>query len=131
MNTKNNAPLNALRHHVTGAIERGEAVAIAGIPNMDKPTAGPWTVTCDDNVTGIYYLRTAQGVPHFSEDKANARLMAASKEMFEALQVAAKLIPLARGHFPKSIHNGDKFALENACATIGKAIAKAEGRLQS
>lgn len=26
------APLQALRHYVTGAIERGEAVAIAGIP---------------------------------------------------------------------------------------------------
>jgi hypothetical protein len=38
------------------------------------------------------------------------------------VQVAAELIPLARGHFPKSIHNGDKFALENACATIPARI---------
>lgn len=28
---KNNPALNALRHHVTGAIERGEAVAIAAV----------------------------------------------------------------------------------------------------
>ena len=35
-------PLAALRHHVTGAIERGEAQAIAGIPA--KPAA-PWR--CD------------------------------------------------------------------------------------
>ena len=27
-----NTPLAALKHHVTGAIERGESVAIAGIP---------------------------------------------------------------------------------------------------
>lgn len=27
-----NTPLQRLRHHVTGAIERGEAKAIAGIP---------------------------------------------------------------------------------------------------
>lgn len=34
----NREPLERLRHHVTGAIERGEAVAIVEVP------ANPWTV---------------------------------------------------------------------------------------
>lgn len=45
MNTKPNRPLDRLRHHVTGAIERGEAQAIV----EQKPpgqsvqfTPGPW-----------------------------------------------------------------------------------------
>ena len=37
MNTKNETPgqalLRRLRHHVTGAIERGEAQAIVGVPS--------------------------------------------------------------------------------------------------
>lgn len=36
---KTNPPLSALRHHVTGAIERGEKTAIAGIPDQ-APDAG-------------------------------------------------------------------------------------------
>jgi len=35
------APLNALRHHVTGAIERGEAVAIEEIPAAPRPSNRP------------------------------------------------------------------------------------------
>ena len=49
-------------------------------------------------------------------------------EAMEALRFVAGLIPTARGHFPKSIRNSDTFRLENACATIGKALARLEGR---
>lgn len=47
--------------------------------------------------------------------------------MLEALEYAAQFIPTARRRFPKSIKNRDSFQLENVCATIGTAIAKAKG----
>lgn len=50
-------------------------------------------------------------------------------ELLEACQEAMKLVEVARQYFPKSIHNGDKFKLENTCAMIGNAIAKTEGKL--
>jgi hypothetical protein len=52
----------------------------------------------------------------------------AAQDMYEALKEADKLIKLARQFFPKSIQNPDKFQLENTCAAIGKALAKAEGK---
>jgi len=63
-------------------------------------------------------------------DEANARLMAAAPVMLEALRYAAELIPTARRYFPKSVKFSDRFQLENVCATIGKAIAQAEGGAQ-
>lgn len=52
---------------------------------------------------------------------------AAAPALLEALEYVEKLIPVARKYFPKSIRNSDSFQLENACATIGKAIHKAGG----
>lgn len=49
-------------------------------------------------------------------------LMRENERMREALRYAAELIPTARNYFPKSIHNGDRFRLENTCAAIGKAL---------
>lgn len=65
----------------------------------------------------------------FETEQANARLIAAAPEMLEALEHAAKLIKTARQYFPKNMHNGDKFDLENTCACIGNVIAKAKGQL--
>ncbi len=59
------------------------------------------------------------------EALANAALIAAAPDMLEALNDAAETIKKARRYFPKSIKNGDRFDLENTCATIGKAIQKA------
>lgn len=58
----------------------------------------------------------------------NCTLHKSAPDMYEALKEAAKLIELARQFFPKSMHNSDKFQLENTCAAIGKAIAKVEGK---
>jgi len=64
-----------------------------------------------------------EGLP---EGQANAALIAAAPELLEACKYAAELVKVARQYFPKSIKNSDKFQLENVCATIGKAIHKAE-----
>ena len=61
---------------------------------------------------------------------AVARAVATGEDAIEALNYAAKLIETARRYFPKSMKNSDKFNLENTCATVGKAIHKAEGRGQ-
>lgn len=62
-----------------------------------------------------------------AEATANAVLISAAPELFEACRMAMELIRMVRNsrHFPKSMHNSDKFQLENACAAIGKAIHKA------
>lgn len=57
----------------------------------------------------------------------NARLIATSPELLAACKMAAKLILTARQYYPKSMHNNNKFDLENTNATIMAAIAKAEG----
>lgn len=40
----------------------------------------------------------------------------------EALKEAANVINLARRYFPKSMHNADKFTLEQTCAAVNKAL---------
>ncbi len=60
--------------------------------------------------------------------RENAAMRLAHEEMLEALKEAQKIISTAREYFPKSIKNTDRFNLENTCACIGTAIAKAEGR---
>ena len=60
--------------------------------------------------------------------KDDARLISAAPDMYEALALTKELIKVARSHFPKAIHNSDRFQLELTCAAIGKALAKAEGK---
>lgn len=111
-------------------------------PPAEKPqqaerqhTPGPWRVGDNGNtvfgppmglppliVANCDYQQTRAG----GSKKANARLIAAAPDLLEALKYAQKLIEVARRHFPVSMHHSDKFQLENTCATIGKAIAKAE-----
>lgn len=74
-------------------------------------------------------LSTPNAVAHAD---ANAAFIVCAvnshEELLEALKEAQKLISTARQYFPKSMRNSDKFSLENTCAAIGNAIAKAEGR---
>lgn len=122
---------------------------------MSKHTPGPWTVVQVQRKSGLigFEVRETsheQGViceidakpylVHVKEENAaliaaapetaeeRDRLKEINAELLEACKEAFKLIELARQHFPKSMHNSDKFKLENTCAVIGNAIAKADGR---
>lgn len=100
-------------------------------------TPGPWHINGEYHIyaktaQGALPVRVAQAVPlrngNSDERGANARLIAAAPELLEALKYAAELVQTARQHFPKPIKNADRFKLENTCATINKAIAKADGK---
>jgi len=103
-----------------------------------KHTPGPWTyyewcgsVSANNirifDTPDMYDEDTEKWREMTDTEKADLRLIAAAPEMLEALKYADKLIKTARQYFPKSIKNSDRFQLENTCATIGKAINKAEG----
>ena len=62
-----------------------------------------------------------------SEAFANAQLISAAPDMYDALKYAQEIIGIAKRYFPKSVTNGDKYSLLNMDATISKAIRKAEG----
>ena len=103
---KTNPALSALRHHVTGAIARGEAQAITEVPATPRPayTPGPWEVGgkvglyCDDVQITSNKEPVAIAVPRRSYDilsrarrspaelSANARLIASAPELIEALE---------------------------------------------
>ena len=65
---------------------------------------------------------------HTDNAEANANLIAAAPDLLAALRECNIFMKIARQHFPKSIKDADRFALEQTCAAIGTAIAKAEGR---
>ena len=106
---KTNPALSALRHHVTGAIARGEAQAITEATAAPRPshTPGPWEVGgkvglyCDDVQITSNKEPVAIAVPRRSyeilslarrspaELAANARLIAAAPTMFDYLTLLA------------------------------------------
>ena len=130
---KTNPALSALRHHVTGAIARGEAQAITEVPATPRPahTPGPWTIHesalssslvkelhigTPTRTAACVYDDCAAGVLVRSEVEANARLIAAAPDLLAALYSIAT--------DPSAIYSG-------ANAHIGDiaraAIAKATG----
>ena len=99
---------------------------VDSISDVDQEGKSVYAVYC-----GKTRIASRIGYPGSISDNvssANARLIAAAPDLLEACKEALKLIDIARKYFPKSIKNSDKFTLENTCATIGKAIAKAEGK---
>lgn len=102
---------------------------------VDKKGIHELIITTDDDerlLPGIAIINAQKYFPSIKdanqpdpEAAANARLMASAPAMLEALEYAAKAMETARRRFPKSIKNPDTFQLENALATIGKAIHQA------
>lgn len=69
--------------------------------------------------------------PHENEQTANARMVAAAPDLLYALKEAKSMLETAKGYFPKSIQNRDRFSLLNVLANaVDPAIAKAEGGAQ-
>ncbi len=74
-----------LRHHVTGAIERGEAQAIVEIPVLHK---GPFPLHITQN-DDHFVIVTSQG-NHYAKtfDPSAARLISSAPELLSALEDA-------------------------------------------
>lgn len=126
MKTPKHTPLSKLRHHVTGAIERGEAKPIESIVTP-KHTKGPWKVikaTHDGEVISVADSSHAVDIQLVNnsngpENWKNAHLIAAAPELLENFEKAIKLIE----------HMQDKFGYCVA-VTISdgeKLIKKARG----
>ena len=102
----------------------------------DMITQGKWKIANVDhreiNANGIGICEIYYGESVFVPDKEeaidNARLIAAAPDLLAAYKDVLDLIEIARQYFPKSIKNNDKFKLENTCATIRKAIDKAQNK---
>lgn len=96
MKPKNN-PLERLKHHVSGAIERGEKTAVEAVVKP-KHTPGPWMHTKRDSEDTVHtLLNETNPVAHVfsvygTDREANARLIACAPELLEALQRLADAI---------------------------------------
>ncbi len=97
--------------------------------NNNTQTIGKWEWSTGDphkRNYGVYSIEGGRIAEILNQNSANAQLIAAAPDLLEACKEAFDLIDFARQYFPKSIKNNAKFKLENTCATIGKAIPKAE-----
>ena len=117
--------MSALRHHVSGAIARGEAQAITEIPATPRPahTPGPWTIL-PNTPHFVRAMHPAEGmqpvaaVYHFDgELSANARLIAAAPELLEALEAVLPDLE----HYVATHGPGPDKRLAIARAAIAKA----------
>lgn len=87
MNTQpKHTPLARLKHHVTGAIERGEKTAIveqrALETWMNKPTAGHET----HGQSVVYEEKSGKAIAIIYDGGSHGSLIASAPDMFEALQ---------------------------------------------
>ena len=125
---KTNPALSALRHHVSGAIARGEAQAITEAPATPRPehTPGPWTV---DN----QYIHGPDGIRFIAvagdgAGQANARLISAAPELIDALAGCADALREAGKDFAQANRLAARpnlYELHEQAARA--AIAKARG----
>lgn len=91
-----------------------------------------WAPTQPNGNIPVFEFSFAGGDEWMRTAKANTALIVKAinchDDLLEACKVALDLVRVARDHFPKSMHDADKFKLENTCATIGKAIEKASAQ---
>ena len=122
---KTNPALSALRHHVSGAIARGEAQAITEVTATPSSahTPGPWTIL-PNTPHFVRAMHPAEGmqpvatVHHFDgELSANARLIAAAPELLEALEAVLPDLE----HYVATHGPGPDKRLAIARAAIAKA----------
>ena len=93
-------PLETLRHHVTGAIERGEATAIEGIPEKTHFRSGQYLHIKSE--AGNYALRIEHGQ---SAHDAVLEAILASEKQIERLQ--RRLEHYKAFHRGESVSNPD------------------------
>lgn len=121
--TMTSKPIERLRHHVTGAIERGEAQAIT--EQRAAHTPGPWIrgARLLDVCAGASVVATvacASSHPATEEQAhANARLIAAAPDLLAALETIANSEPM----------DGDSFVCDfDTLQSVARAaIRKAKG----
>lgn len=107
---------------------------------MSDFTKGPWVldsrwthrVFCDD-VTGSLVAITAGDEFNFvgrakKEANANANLISAAPDMYEALQMIVRAEQLIIPEDVKLDYNGELHALSNMMNNIKMALAKADGK---
>jgi hypothetical protein len=103
---KKNEPLERLKYHVTGAIERGEGVAIEAILPTTTHTPGPWEIFQAKGWSKGFAKQVNFEIRHVPKDKpqfhelvaitfrkashADARLIAAAPEMLDALEAVLR-----------------------------------------
>lgn len=109
-----NAPLERLKHHVTGAIERGEKVAIVGVTAKEKFTAFHWP---DHNIG----KRESRRI----REEHNA-LFNSHAELLGALEQAAKQFDFAVSALSQG-HTVSVSSLQNCAAQARAILAKAKG----
>jgi hypothetical protein len=113
--TYTHTPLERLRHHVSGAVARGESSPVVEITTPAKHTRGPWSIEAVKDYLRMLDTGIDSGAP---ESIANASLIAAAPDLLEALREMAE-------HWPPQKPESPAFmAYINAMS----AIAKAEGR---
>lgn len=129
------APLERLRHHVSGAISRGESVPVVEVSAPATHTPGPWETKRAATPEafpqfGVYAENgnghdlahvVSHGTARHAETEANARLIAAAPEMLEALRNVAEIMSGADYSHVKA---------DMVRAICRRAISKAEGRAE-
>jgi hypothetical protein len=122
--TYTHTPLERLRHHVSGAVARGESSPVVEITTPAKHTRGPWSIEAVKDYLRMLDTGIDSGAP---ESIANARLIAAAPDLLEACKELVKHLDSLPDDTEKCRHL--KMALNNRAGDLMlAAIAKVEGR---
>ena len=95
-----------MRHHVSGAIARGESVPIVEVAGPARHTPGPWDIVQDAPLnpkarfnigsrgpsglaTYVCTIKTEKHLALDGNEEANARLIAAAPDLLAALETIA------------------------------------------